>query len=44
MDTTWDLANREALAHVSLFVRFLDVTKLTPKQSISNFFVNPLEG
>ena len=40
--TTWDPASREALALESMFAQFLDVTRLTHKQSISGFLMNPL--
>ena len=40
--TTWDPASREALALESIFAQFLDVTRLTHIQSISDFLMNPL--
>jgi len=41
LDTTWDLASKEVLAHVSMFAQCLGAIKLTRRQSISDFLVNP---
>ena len=35
LDTTWDLASKGVLAHVSTFAQCLGATKLTRRQSIS---------